>query len=265
MSRKDSAALRAALKAATDSLKPLIDEANAEESRHSSAIGSIFVRIALALHTGAAVKVTLGQDWRVWAASSLKALTRPVSPPTLYRLRNAGAVAEILGAAVGEASYTALVPLYRLLADAAGKSDEIVKAATESVSDIWAAAVEAAAPMSPTEEAVRQLVEIEVPTTRGAKGRTAKGRKAATAKAKRSRNTPTDTGENDGAGNVETVSIDPAAVEACGKIAGSMVGAFVKAGTDEGTVRGIMLAAVRLIREHGADTVAAALAAPAGK
>ena len=263
MSKSDRASLLASLRSVVESIGAVREEV----SEGYAKVGRAMTRLSVLIATGATIEESLGRDWRVWALAQCKgfgANGADRAPPTVYRLRNAGVVANELGAdKVGEASYLSLVPLYRVLADAAGKDDKAKNAASETVGKVWANASAKSRTGAPTEESVRTLVEASQPKgTRGAAGKNATQRKATTAakNAAAKKNTPT-------AGNpaAEVVTIDPAAVESCGKVAGAMIAQYVKAGTPEAVVRSIMLATLRVIREHGADTFAASIAAKSTK
>lgn len=257
MSKKDRAALNARLTTIGEGIAEIRSEVQDSFGR----IGRAMSRLALLIQQGARVREELGADWRPWAQEQGKGFGSngaDLAPPTVYRLRNAGAVAEVLGDAVGEASYLSLVPLYRLLA--AATSDEDLAKASGTVSTLWEQAVAKAKNGTPTEEAVRTLVERKLSRgTRGKAGKSAKGRKEAqAAKNKRSRNTPTETTET--GSNEVTVSLDPAAIEAASKIVSRFVAKYAKDHSIEpSAVRAIMLGTVRLITEHGRDVVAASL------
>ena len=262
MSKKDRASLSAKLRVVVESIAAVRVEAQDVDSTYRSSIGRILVRLSLLIHEGAGLEESLGHDWRKWAAIQAQGFgpggSNP-SPPTVYRFRNAGAVAAVLGEAVGEASYLALAPLYRLLA-AAKNEEELVKA-TAQVTATWAAACKSSKTGVPTEEHVRTLVEkIATKGTRGAAGKSAAQRKTAqTAKnaaVKRSRNEPT-AGAKD---NETTITLDAAAIEAANRVVSSFVKKAATTHSIEGSaVRAIMLGTIRLVREHGADCIAATL------
>lgn len=290
MNKNDRASLNAVLKSAVASIEALQVEYQDTETSHRTTIGRLMTRFALALWQGQSAKLALGHDQKsvkTWRESQGKGFGSvrddgsfgDLAPPSLYRYLNAGRVAESIGVeSIGNAVYTSLVPLYRVLAES-DKSDD-AEASTVAVSDmqaIWqgvSAGVE-----SPSFESVLQAVEsftgsddpkakAKYPATRGKVGASASTRKAKakakTARTRQTPNTPTETTENGGQGNVESIKIDAAAVESAGKIVASMAANLARTQKIEAAaVRACMLATVRLCREHGADTIAATLLTPA--
>jgi len=160
-------------------------------------IGRERVRLGVLVSEGADLheQHDLG-DWREWA----KSLIPGEANPTLYALRNTGAVARVLGDAVGDASPRSLTPLYRFLA--AAKDAEGTEAATEVIRSLWAQAQDKAKDgRPPTEDVVVSLVDKATPKgTRGsAKGKaTPKGAKGkASAKAPADAPVPDEVGSSD--------------------------------------------------------------------
>lgn len=273
MAKSDRASHIAAVKSAEKEIVSLVSEENGEQDtfselmnrlmgEHETKIGTLYVRLALQVHIGARAKDSLSQDWRPWAKGKLAGLRKPFSPPRMYGLRNAGAIAEIIGESVGEASYLALVPFYRLLV-AAGTPEEI-EASQARIRELWAECVAEATEAGMdrvTEERARQKVEAIAPSgTRGSKGKNAAERKksqqAKNARSRQPKNEPTKTTENEGEGNVSTVEVEPAAVEACTGVVETIVkGMARKTKTDETIIRLAMLAAVRIAQEHGLSTL----------
>ncbi len=209
MSKKDRASLTAQLRGLVSDISELRSEVSEEYRRISSAL----TRLSVLVFTGAGIEDSLGRDWKLWAVAQCKGFGRDgadLAPPSVYRLRNAGAVAAVLGDAVADASYLALVPLYRFLA--AAKTDAETETAHETIAAVWAQAVKTSRTGAPTAEAVLALVETKTKNTRGKSGRTAAQRKAdQTAKNTRAKNTPTKTTETP---DTET---DPGARDACRK------------------------------------------------
>lgn len=212
MSKKDRAALTAQLRGIVSSIAEVRTEVSEEYRR----IGSAMTRLASLVFEGAGIESSLGRDWKVWAVAQCRGFGRDgsdLSPPSVYRLRNAGAVASVLGDAVGEASYLSLVPLYQFLAVV--KTDEDQKTAETIIHAVWAAAQKGSRTGTPTEEAVRTLVEQKTKKaggTRGKAGRTAAQRQEDQKKKNaRARNTPTKTTET------PDPDTDPGARDACRK------------------------------------------------
>lgn len=231
----------------TNALRSLVSDVSAlrvEVTEHYSAIGSALTRLSVLIARGAALETDRGGDWKEWAVTQCHGFGRDgadLAPPTVYRLRNAGAVALVLGDEIGGASYLALVPLYRFLASASNEEEE--KAAHEVIRALWAQGQKASRTGTPTAEAVLALAEKKNGGTRGSAGKTAEERKAAQKKKnERSRNTPTETTEE------KDTETDPGARDACR----AAVVRFLK-DTDVDTAvvtLGVMLGAVKLAETH---------------
>jgi hypothetical protein len=206
-------------------------------------IGRERVRLGVLVSEGADLHESfeLG-DWRDWA----KSLIPGEANPTLYALRNTGAVARVLGDAVGDASPRSLTPLYRFIA--AAKDDEGRTAAADVIRSLWAQAQDKARDgRPPTEDVVTSLVDKATPKgTRGsAKGKaTSKGAKGkATAKATADPSVLYEVGSSDR--------------EACGQAIGRILGRF----TDRESYLAacaVMLATVK-VRETFASTTVEAI------
>lgn len=248
MSKKD---LTAQLRVVVSSITDL----RSEVSEHYASISSALTRLAVLVHSGAELETARGGDWKDWAVSQCHGFGRDgadLAPPTVYRLRNAGAVAAILGDAIGNASYLALVPLYRFIASA--KTEAELETARTAIGAIWAEAVKGARNGTPTAEAVLALVEKKNGQggTRGKKGQGAKGRAETQSKKNaRSRNTPTETTET------KDVETDPGARDAC-RAAVLRVTKDVDAETAVATYS-VMLAAVKLCETHSLSVTDAIL------
>lgn len=259
MSKKD---LTTALKNLAASVGEIRSEYQSEEDRHSDVIASVFVRLSLVIAQGASLVESSGADWREWAIRQAAGFGKRdddgtfgnPAPTTVYRYRNAGAIAGMVESIPEGTSYLALVPFYRLYA--AATTDEGREKAAATIRSEWA---KLAAKGAPTVEKATATVErLQARGTRGKQGADAAGRKAKQdAKNTRSRNTPTTTTETDD----NTVSVDPAALESLGKT----VAAFVrKAAKDHNipaeAVQSIMLGTLRLAKEHGVSLVIGSLA-----
>jgi len=245
MSKRD---LMNAIRSIVSDVSSLRDEVQSVQGAYSS----ILVRLSVLIAQGAPMVTDSGSDWRDWAVAQCKGFGPEggdLSPSTAYRLRNAGAVAQVLGDDIGDASYLSLVPLYRFLASA--KSEEETETAHKAIRTLWSKA-KGKGPKAPTAESVLATVETAKQGTRGSKGADATERKAkAKAKAKRSRNTPTETTETT---DTET---DPGARDACRNAADR----FIRDLDPESavTILGAMLMGVKLAENHSVSVTDAIL------
>jgi len=263
MSKKD---LTASLRTIAGTIGTIRTEYQDATRSFASETASFFLRLCLAVCEGAAVEESLGRDWREWAVKQASGFGKLAdddtfgdpSPATVYRYRNAGHVVSIVGidAIPVGTTYLALVPFYRLIANAT--TDEGREKAAATIRSEWA---KLARKGRVTEEQAKQAVEaLQAPTTRGKQGTDAAGRKAAKDQKNartRNRNAPTETTETE----KNTVEVDPAAVEAASKV----IGAFVRKEAKDHNVspeavKSIMLGTLRLAKEHGVSTVVGGLA-----
>lgn len=208
-------------------------------------------------------------DWRVVA----RELVPGRSVATLYRWCNAGAVARIIGP-VGNADTGSLVPLYRILNEAANGTPEEREAAAALVREAYAEAVKEAGEAAPKEAAVLAIAERIAPTTKGkAAGTAASSKESAAEDAEdaEDEDDAEDAGDESRRESAESLVVaDAAAVEAASGPVNAIRGQWTRelVGrelTQEGLLA-IMLGTVRLVKEHGPGTIAAVLsAAPKGK
>lgn len=208
-------------------------------------IGRERVRLGVLVSEGADIHEAndLG-DWRDWA----KALVPGEANPTLYTLRNTGAVARVLGDAVGDASPRSLTPLYRFIA--AAKDEESLAAAHELIRTLWAKAQGLAKDgRPPTEPVVTKLVDAKAPKgTRGkAKGTTKAKPKG---KAPEAPTVPVEEGSDDR--------------EACASAVGRILSRFQDRASYLEAVA-VMLATVKVRETYSSTTVEAMVKQAKGK
>jgi hypothetical protein len=214
-------------------------------TEHEGAELRLFVRVARDLFAGSALLVADGQDWRPWA----RTLNVASSDPTLYRIRNAGAVADILGDSVGDAFYTALVPLYRFVNPSSVKTEKDQAKGRTALISTWKSLTKDGT-VTPDPAAVIKVVDKKRPAKKGPP-------KNASAESS-DRNDPTATTETE----TKTPMVeapDTAAIEAASSVFDAQVKGFGRKGISEANVRAIFSACVRMSREHGIETVAAVL------
>jgi hypothetical protein len=218
-------------------------------SEHEGAIERLFVLVAKDLYVGSELLVADGQDWRPWARTTGAAS----SDPTLYRLRNAGAVAGIIdeaeGVDIGDAFYTALVPLYRYVNPSSVKTEKDQEKGRKALVSLW---TRLSAKGTPDPKAVQAAVDKARPATKGKpKADKAEGESSG-------RNDPTATTEN--GNDPETVEMpDVANLEGAATNLASQLAGFKRKGISEAHARAIMAATVRMCREYGPESVALAL------
>jgi hypothetical protein len=144
----------------------------------------LYVRMAVAIEQGAPLSESIGEDWREWAegATGIKA-------PTVYRYRNAGVIAQLLGATPDDLpeslqgfAYTALVPLYRILKAAEKGTEQDQEQAVLLVRSLFE---QACSQDGDSAENVATLVEQHESGTRGKKGVSSDTRKKKKAAAKK--------------------------------------------------------------------------------
>lgn len=246
--REISARLRAIGDLVRESLRSIADE----NTRHWQTIGEQYVTLGILFDEGAVLVTGKGEDWREWARGFITADSRvSVSVDTLYRIRNAGAVAracEGLSDWQG-VTYLALVPFYRILA--AAKTDEEKAQALTLVRELVGKGLEGSEGL--TVSAAEKLTAKHAPSRGKGAGDAkqtkqnrdaAKTRRAARTAAAAATPAPSKTDED-----------DSAAREACGKAIGRILSKF-----DEDSVPGVkaaMIAAAKLCESYNPSTVQA--------
>ena len=271
----------ASVKTITDVMSWVAGERGTFEQR----VGRYEVQAAIALSLGADAKETLGtkETWTEWGLKQFPGMSKQ----TLYRWRNAGHVARVLQGDGTEAEpdllgsppqalVGSLVPLYRVL-DLKARSDEARAQGRTLARTVYSDLLKKAEEieiLTREGETVRVkkaplfaevLAEAEAvsPTNRGGGGKADEETKADEAEAPSGETeTETPSGETEAPdeGTEESrresasglVTVDPAAVERAAIAVGPIVAGLVRdTKVDEETVRGIMLAALRLAGEHG--------------
>jgi hypothetical protein len=254
--REITARLRAIGDLVRESLRSIAEE----NTRHWQTIGEQYVGLGILFDEGAALVASRGEDWREWARGFITADSRvSVSVDTLYRIRNAGAVARVCDKPGDLASaptdwqgvtYLALVPFYRILA--AAKSAEEKTQAETLVRTLVAEGM--SKPEGLTVAVAEKLTAKHAPTrgkgtgdakTTAANRSAAKSRRAArTAAAAAATPAPSKSEED-----------DSAAREACGKA----IGRILKDVPEDvlPTVRTIMVASAKLCEQYNPSTVVA--------
>jgi hypothetical protein len=206
-------------------------------------IGRERVRLGVMLSEAADYLKVTGGNLPEWAAEQGVDET----PPTIYRISNAGRVARVLGDQVGDASVGSLVPLYRVLE--AAKTDEDLQAAETLVQTYWNEALKRSAKGKPPTEASVATILAEANASEGTRGKkAAKG----SGKGKGGRKGKTVTAPS--VPWTETSAADREAVEgALGRIFKPIDPSA------HGMVANIMFAAIALAETHSPETVRAVL------
>jgi hypothetical protein len=180
--------------------------------------------------------------WRNWAEEHCP----DESPQSLYRLKDAGTVARILGESRGASDRT-LQLLHRFRAN--GTADEVA-ASEDKIRALWAEACKGKRNgKAPTEAEVAAIVNRESP--QGGKRGKGGGRKPRTTSKPRK---PAGTAE-------APPETDEAAIRAASGEVSRYLGRIVKDAADRPAIVALMLATVKLCETHGVTTMYAVLAA----
>lgn len=165
----------ATLRQITAAAKATVREVESALSTLLVDVGSARVSIARLIDQGASAfeSVESMGEWVEWAEGLDGIGEVATSRPTLYRVRNAGKVGNVIGTFGGTTVPTvaSLVPLYRIIA--AAKGEEATNAAYELVRSLWATAEgKTPAGKAVSSALVEELVaKVEAKGTRGnAKG-----------------------------------------------------------------------------------------------
>jgi len=161
----------ATLRQITAQAKATVREVESALSALLTDSGALRVNIARLIDRGATAHESVESmgDWIEWAEGLDGIGEVATSRPTLYRVRNAGRVANIVENfdPLKAPTVASLVPLYRVLA--AAKSDEATTAAGELIRSLWATAEGKTATGKPVSSTlVEELVgKVEAKGTRG--------------------------------------------------------------------------------------------------
>ena len=236
---------RDSLAALTTGVAGIVAEIVSRENETRAYVARRYVQVGIMLDEGAEViagGLTTYSDWREWATENV-----PGSPPTVYRIRQAGHVARIIaagGGEIGEASYLAFFPLYRFVSSA--KTDEDRAKGTAEILALWATLT--ADGHVPTADEVHSA--LEKAEKAGTRGRNA-GDTAAAAKSRKAAKTRKAAKVAEQSVPTEEGSADR---EACGKALDSTLRRFADTPNLAGIYLAGILAGLKLRETYAATT-----------